>query len=98
MTVKSAGKLYELKHGMDRYRRNIPGFCEMRWKNLGETTTEQGHRIFFTGKEDKHEHGVGLLVHKDIVKTVVGCRPVSRRLITIRLRAVTFNITFVQVS
>ena len=37
----------------------------------------------------------GFLVHKDIVSTVMGCRPVSSRLITIRLRAVSFNITVV---
>ena len=48
--------------------------------------------FFLSGKEDKHEHGVGFLVHKDIVNTVMGCRPVSSRLITIRLRAVLFNI------
>ena len=35
-------------------------------------------------------------VHKDIVNTVMECRPVSSRLITIRLRAVPFNITIVQ--
>ena len=35
-----------------------------------------------SGKEDKHEHGVGFLVHKDIVNTIMGCRPVSSRLIT----------------
>ena len=68
----------------------------MRWKNFGETTTEEGHKVFFSGKEDKHEHGVHK-DHKDIVNTVMGCRPVSGRLITIRLRAVPFNITIVQV-
>ena len=65
----------------------------MKWKNFGETTTEEGHKVFFSGKED----GVGFLVHKDIVNTVMGCRPVSRRLINIRLRAAPFNITTVQV-
>ena len=52
--------------------------------------------LFFSGTEDKHEHGVGFLVHKDIVNTVMGCRPVSSRLITIGLRAVPLNITIVQ--
>ena len=75
---------------------NILGLCEMRWKNFGETTIEEGHKVFFSGKEDKHEHGVWFLVHKDIMKTVMGCRPVSSTLITIRLRAVPFNITIVQ--
>ena len=48
-------------------------------------------------QQESHEHGVGFLVHKDIVNTVIGCRPVSSRLITIRLRAVPLNITIVQV-
>ena len=57
---------------------------------LGETTTEEGQKFFSSGKEDKHEHGVGFLVQTDIVNIV------SSRLITIRLRAVPFNITVVQ--
>ena len=69
----------------------------MRWKNFGETITEEGHKVFFSGKEGKHEHGVRFLVHKDSVNTVPGCRPVSSRLISIRLRAVPFNNTIVQV-
>ena len=69
----------------------------MRWKNCGETTTEEGHNFFFSGKEDKHEHGVGFLVHKDIMNTVMGCRPVSSKLITIRLRAVFFNFSIILV-
>ena len=68
----------------------------MRWKNYGETTTGEGHKVFYSGKEDKHEHGVGFLVHEDIVNTVMGCRLVSSRLITIRMRAVPFNIKIVQ--
>ena len=95
-TLRAAGKLPELTHETDRYRWNILGLCEMRWKNCGETTTEEGHRVFFSGKEDKHEHGVGFLVHKDIVSTVMGCRPVSSRPTTIRPKAATFNITIVQ--
>ena len=80
---------------MDRYRWNILGLCEMRWKNFGETT-EEGHRVFFSGKEDKLEQGVGFLVHKDIVNTLMGCCSVSSWLMIIHLRAVPFNITIVQ--
>ena len=40
----------------------------MPWKNFGETT-EEVHTIFFIEKEDKHERGVGFLVHKDTVNT-----------------------------
>ena len=53
--------------------------------------------MHFSGKEDKHEQGVGFLVHKDIVKSVIGCRPVSSRLMTVRLRASPFYITINQI-
>ena len=52
--------------------------------------------MHFSGKEDKHEQGVGFLVHKDIVKSVIGCRPISSRLMTVRLRKSPFNITIIQ--
>ena len=42
--------------------------CEVRWKNFEETSTPEGHKLFFSGSEDRHEHGVGFLIHKDTVK------------------------------
>ena len=53
--------------------------------------------MYFSGKEDKHEQGVGFLVHKDIVKSVIGCHPISSTLMTVRLRASPFNMTIFQV-
>ena len=96
-TLHATGKEQQLTYEMSRYNWQIIGLCETRWKNFGETMTEEGHKIYFSGKENKHEHGVGFLVHKDIVSSVMGCRPVSHRIITIRLRATPFNITIVQV-
>ena len=64
--------------------------------NFGETTTEERHKVSSVEKEDEYEHAVGFLVHKDIVNTVMGCRQVTSRFITIRLKAVPFNITIVQ--
>ena len=52
-TLETAGKLQELKHEMDRHNWNILGFSEMKWKNFDETTTEEAHTVFFSGKEDK---------------------------------------------
>ena len=68
---------------MGRYGWNILGLCKMRWKNFGETTTEEGHKFSSVKKEDEHDPGIGFLVHTDIVNTVIGCHPVSSRLITI---------------
>ena len=90
-TMRPAGKLKELTFEMDRYRWNLLELCEVRWKNFGETTTEEGHKLYYSSKEYKHEYGVGFLVHKNIMKSAMGCRPIS-----IRLRADPFNITVIQ--
>ena len=64
----------------------------MRWKNFGEISSDDGHKVYFSGEE------VGFLVHKDMGSAVLGCRPVSSRLISIRLRAAPFNVTIIQVD
>ena len=58
---------------------------------------DDGHKIYFRGEEDKHEDGIGFLVHKDIASAVLGCRPVSSRLISARMEAAPFDITIIQV-
>ena len=73
------------------------GLCEMRWNNFGELSTDDEHEVFFSGQEDRHEYGVGFLVHMDIASAVLGCRPVSSRLISIRLGAAPFKITIIQI-
>ena len=95
-SLRAAGKVEELTHEMKRYQWNILGLCEVRWKNFGETSTPEGHKLFFSGREDRHGHGVGFLILKDTVNAIMGCRPVSSRLITIRLKASPFNITIIQ--
>ena len=54
-TLRAAGKLEEFLHEMDRYKCSILGLCEMRWSKSGEIRTDGGHRVYFSGKEDKPE-------------------------------------------
>ena len=60
-------------------------------------STIDGCKVYFSGEEDRHEYRVGFLVNNDIACAVLGCRPVSSRLISIRLRTAPFNITIKQV-
>ena len=48
---------------------------------MDKMSTEDGHKVYFSGQEERHEYGVGFHVHKDVVDAVLGCRPVSSRLI-----------------
>ena len=95
-SLRTAGKVEELTHEMKRYRWNILGLCEICWKNFRETPTPEGHKLFFSDHKDRHEHGVGFLIHKDTANAIMGCQPVSSRLITICLKASPFNITIIQ--
>ena len=63
---------------------------------MGEAITQDGHKIYYSGKEDKHEHGVGFLVNKNIGNSVMSCQPISSRFICMRLKATPFNITIIQ--
>ena len=66
------------------------------WKKFGETSIPEDHKLFFSGRENRHEHGVGFIIHKDTLNAIMGCLPVSSRLIAIRLKASPFNITIIQ--
>ena len=35
----------------------------MRWKNFGEMSTDDGHKVYFSEEENRHEYGAGFLVH-----------------------------------
>lgn len=96
-TLAQAGKLKELTHELERYTWHVVGICEARWKNFGEHTTEEGHVLFYCGEADKHTNGVGFLINKNIKGSILGCCPISSRLITIRLKASPFNISIIQV-
>ena len=95
-TLRPAGKTEQLTHAMGRYHWNIVELSELHRKHFGEMSTDDGHKSCFSAKEDRHEYGFEFLVHKDVVDAVLGCRPVSSRLISVRLRTAPFNITIIQ--
>jgi len=59
-------------------------------------STDEGHLFFYSGESDRHMNGVSFLVHKDSKNTVLGCQPISGRLITIRHSATLLNIMVIQ--
>ena len=65
-------------------------------KNFDKVSSDDRHKVYFSG-EGRHEYGAGFLVHKDMVSAVLGCRPVSSRPISIRLKVAPFNITIIKV-
>lgn len=47
-TLYACGKVKELTHELGRYRWDILGLAEVRWTGCGETTTEEGHKLWYS--------------------------------------------------
>lgn len=96
-TLHACGRVAELTHELERYRWDVIGLSEVRWTGFGETTTDEGHKIWFSGDDKKHQHGVAFIVRKEIAGCVISCTPFSSRLISIRVSAKPHNMTIIQV-
>ena len=57
-TLRLAGKLEQLTHAMSRYHWNIVRLCEMRWKNFGEMSTDDGHKVISVEKRTDMSMGL----------------------------------------
>ncbi|XP_027212995.2 craniofacial development protein 2-like [Penaeus vannamei] len=95
-TMYCQGKLKEVTYELERYKWNAVGLAETRWTGAGEITTEEGRKLWYSGEEKEHVKGVGFLVHKNSVKSVLKCAPMSGRIISIRLAAKPQNISIIQ--
>ena len=71
-TLKYIGKLKEPIYEMERYHWNILGPWDVCWEDFGEASTDEGHKIYFSRKEDRHEHCVGFLIHKYTMNSMMG--------------------------
>ena len=96
-TLYACGKPIELENELKRYRWDIIGLAEVRWTGSGETTTEEGNKIWYSGDELQHAHGAAFIVRKEVIGCIMSCTPVYSRIISIRVSARPKNITIIQV-
>ena len=55
------------------------------------------HKIWYYGKDSKHQYGVTFIVRKEGVGSIISCTPISSRLISIPISARPYNIKVIQV-
>ena len=83
-TLFQCGKLDQIIHEMDNYSLEILGISEMRWTGKGKMS--KGNKtILYSGYDNLHTHGVGIILSKDAGKALIGWTPVNHRIITARL-------------
>jgi hypothetical protein len=93
-TLWAAGKLELLRNEMKRFRYDIIGISEVRWTGRGETPNGD---FIWSGEENTHVRGVGLLLSTKARKALIGYNPISSRIITARFDAAPFKLTLIHV-
>ena len=94
-TLYQSGKLEKIKQEMTRLQINILGLCEKRWTDAGWFQSDD-FKILFSGGS-KYEGGVGLIVDKEISKSILGYWTISDKLLLMKLKGHPFNISIIQV-
>ncbi|XGW34021.1 hypothetical protein V3C99_018069 [Haemonchus contortus] len=74
---------------------DILGISEVRWTGQGCMRSDR-KTILFSGPEERHERGVGIVLSKRAAEALVGWRPLSERIITARSVTRHTRITVVQ--
>ena len=67
---------------------------EVRWKGRGEHK-EGNMTLLYSGNDRIHTHGVGFLLGKRAMATLLDFKTINDRLATIRLRSRWFNMTII---
>jgi len=92
-----AGKLANLTREMNRLELDILGVAETWWPGVGECNVDGGV-FFYSGNEDpKHRKGVGIIITKELLKSVVDFVPYSDRTTLLKLRARPSDLNIIQV-
>ena len=69
-TMMRAGKLENIKREMQKWRIDILGLSEVRWKDSGDYWSD-GYRVIYSGGEES-QRGVALVLNGKMGKRVVG--------------------------
>lgn len=96
-TPYACGEVKQLTHEIVRYSWDILGMAKVRCTGCSEISMEEAHKLCYSGKDSRHQQGVGFVVNKNKLKSVISCTPKSSRLISIRVATWPWNVTIIQV-
>ena len=74
-TMYQLGKTAQVCREMVNYRLDLLGISECRWTGMGKLQTQTGQVIIYSGKEDRHEYGVALVMSKEAAKSLISWKP-----------------------
>lgn len=91
------GKLSIVEREMVNHHISILGICETHIRGNGHFKTASGNTLYFSGADESSHHGVGILIPSELNKYVLGYKPVSDRIISIRINTKPCILNVVQI-
>jgi hypothetical protein len=90
------GKLNIVQGEMNRMDVDILEIREMKWIGSGHFRSAN-KTVMYSGHNMHRKKGVGMIIANRVSKSLIGYKAVNDRIVYIRVRAHSVNITFVQV-
>ena len=75
---------------------DILGLSEMRWTG-SDKLVSAGKTILYSGHDEQHMHGVGLVLSKEAANALIGWKPINDRTITARFQSRHAKTTVIQI-
>ena len=91
------GKVQLLGEEMMQLGVDICGLSEVRCDGQGHFTTLDGHTTVYSGRLTQGMSGMAVWIHRKIATALMGCEPISDRVLVVRLKAKPRNISLIQV-
>lgn len=96
--MKKHGKLSNIILEMERLNIDILGLSETKWTGQNKYESAEGKILYYSGNDQSFDHhGVGILMSKEISKSVTKFIPLSNRAMLIQMSAVPANLNIIQV-
>ena len=96
-TMYQVGKTANIMKEFRKYNLNIMGISEMRWTGFGELRTATGETILYSGAEEEHHRGVGIVLNRTGRSSLLKWNPVSDRIISARFFSRFVKLTVIQI-
>ena len=72
------------------------GISEVRWLGTGQFS-KNGHIIVYSGNNEKHTNGIGIIMKNEVASSMVGYWHISDRAMLMKLDEKPFKIAAIQV-
>ena len=88
-----AGKLNNALKEMDNMKLDLLGISGCKWIDNG-TYVKDDHIMTYSGGKE-HKNGVGIIMRKEIARSLIGYWAISERVIMIKLQGKPFNLSII---